>query len=145
MDKKRRFRDQFLAFVISGRLLLYVMSIIEQQLVIKILLPHLTPASSTWEQSFTPHPLWGKSVIYVSLPRQWTLSNQVVPFTFPKCENLCGMDSLKICFNKITKLNSRSRKIDVNKLRNHNKQDDRNCNTRWMLKFCPKLFLFLFS
>lgn len=57
MDKKRRFRDQFLAFVISGRLLLYVMAIIEQQLVIKILLPHLTPASSTWEQSFTPHPL----------------------------------------------------------------------------------------
>ena len=43
----------------------------------------LTPASSEWTQLCIPKPLLAQSVNLVSVPTQFTLSNQIVPVPWP--------------------------------------------------------------
>ena len=46
----------------------------------------MTPASSLWTQLLLPHPSWLQALIPISPPVQWTLSSQIVPFPWPKCD-----------------------------------------------------------
>ena len=43
-----------------------------------------TPASSLWLQSCDPIKLWEQEKMDTSLPVQWTLSNNIEPFPWPK-------------------------------------------------------------
>jgi len=46
---------------------------------------HLTEMSSMWKQLWLPQPLCGHDAMSVSIPRHWTLSNQICPLPGLTC------------------------------------------------------------